>query len=159
MSTVDSDATLLKLLFQATAAYERTLDRELRARLDDQLRPAHYAVFRHLDPAGSRISALAESAYMTQQSMGELVTHLERCGLVERQVDPADRRVRLVLLTEAGRAALGTAAAQIRRIEGALAEALGADGLAELRRALVTVRAELADEPVGAQAESVGRAE
>ncbi|WP_107660212.1 MarR family winged helix-turn-helix transcriptional regulator, partial [Nocardia suismassiliense] len=110
MSTVDPNATLLKLLSHATTAYERALNRELRARLDDQLRPAHYAVFRHLDPAGSRITALAESAGMTQQAMGELVTHLERCGLVERQGDPADRRGRPGGLAGAGENAPGLAA-------------------------------------------------
>ncbi|MFI9403986.1 MarR family winged helix-turn-helix transcriptional regulator [Nocardia sp. NPDC052316] len=146
MSTVDPNATLLKLLSQATTAYERALNRELRARLDDQLRPAHYAVFRHLDPAGSRITALAESAGMTQQSMGELVTHLERCGLVERQVDPADRRARLVVLTAAGKNALGVAAQRIRGIERLIAESLGADGLVDLRRALVSVNEVLAAE-------------
>ncbi|CAM4513181.1 MarR family winged helix-turn-helix transcriptional regulator [Nocardia ninae] len=139
MSTVDPDATLLKLLSQATTAYERALNRELRARLDDQLRPAHYAVFRHLDPSGSRITALAESAGMTQQSMGELVTHLERCGLVERQVDPADRRARLVVLTDAGKDALGIAAQRIQGIEQMIAGSLGDDGLVDLRRALVVV--------------------
>ncbi|WP_406273378.1 MarR family winged helix-turn-helix transcriptional regulator [Nocardia sp. NBC_00881] len=134
MST--DDPSLLKLLSQATAAYERALNRELRARLDDQLRPAHYAVFRHLNPAGARITALAEAAGMTQQSMGELVTHLERCGLVTREVDPADRRARVVMVTEAGRTALGVASERIRGIERTLAQALGECCLAELRTAL-----------------------
>ncbi|MFI6165845.1 MarR family winged helix-turn-helix transcriptional regulator [Nocardia sp. NPDC051052] len=137
---VDPPASLLKLLSQATAAYERALNQELRVRLDDQLRPAHYTVFRHLDPGGSRITALAESAGMTQQSMGELVTHMERCGLLERQVDPVDRRARLVVLTEAGKTALGIAAQRIRSIEQVIAASLGADGLAGLRQALALVR-------------------
>ncbi|WP_433579025.1 MarR family winged helix-turn-helix transcriptional regulator [Nocardia brasiliensis] len=149
MSTADANATLLKLLSQATTAYERALNRELRARLDDRLRPAHYVVFRHLDPAGSRITTLAEAAGMTQQSMGELVIHLERCGLVERRVDPADRRARLVVLTAAGETALGIAAQQIRRIERTLADRLDARRSAELRRALAAARdaldAEFAD--------------
>lgn len=147
---VDSNATLLKLLSRATAAYERTLNRELRARLGDQLRPAHYAVFRHLDPAGSRISALAETAGMTQQSMGELVAHLERCGLVERQVDPVDRRARLVVLTDRGRAALDVAAQRIRSIEQMIADALGERGLGDLRRALALVDEALAAESTAA---------
>ncbi|GAA5075220.1 hypothetical protein GCM10023319_10400 [Nocardia iowensis] len=141
---------MLKLLSRATAAYERTLNRELRARLDDQLRPAHYAVFRHLDPAGSRISALAETAGMTQQSMGELVAHLERCGLVERQVDPVDRRARLVVLTDRGRAALDVAAQRIRSIEQMIADALGERGLGDLRRALALVDEALAAESTAA---------
>ncbi|MGK8508487.1 MarR family winged helix-turn-helix transcriptional regulator [Nocardia asiatica] len=143
MST--GEPTLLKLLSQATAAYERALNDELRARLDEQLRPAHYAVFRYLDPHGSRITELAEAAGMTQQSMGELVTHLERRGLVVRQVDPADRRARTVLLTEAGRAALEVAAERIRDIERTVQHAVGQRTLAELRATLGQVGAALTE--------------
>ncbi|WP_280491149.1 MarR family winged helix-turn-helix transcriptional regulator [Nocardia asiatica] len=143
MST--GEPTLLKLLSQATAAYERALNDELRARLDEQLRPAHYAVFRYLDPNGSRITELAEAAGMTQQSMGELVTHLERRGLVVRQVDPADRRARTVILTEAGRAALEVAAERIRDIERTVERAVGQRTLAELRGALGQVGAALTE--------------
>ncbi|NEW45719.1 winged helix DNA-binding protein [Nocardia cyriacigeorgica] len=121
-----AEASVLKLLTLATRAVERELNRELRAVLGGDLRPAHYAVFRYLDPAGSRVTALADAAGMTQQSMGELVTHLERQGLVERRVDPADRRARLVVLTESGRTALGLAADRIGRIEGDLRRRLGA---------------------------------
>ncbi|WP_174184670.1 MarR family winged helix-turn-helix transcriptional regulator [Nocardia barduliensis] len=139
------EPTLLKLLSQATAAYERALNDELRARLDEQLRPAHYAVFRYLDPNGSRITELAEAAGMTQQSMGELVTHLERRGLVVRQVDPADRRARTVMLTEAGRAALEVAAERIRDIERTVERAVGQRTLAELRATLGQVGAALTE--------------
>ncbi|MEV0250311.1 MarR family winged helix-turn-helix transcriptional regulator [Nocardia sp. NPDC050712] len=130
------DPTLLKLLVQTTQAFEQELNSRLRADRYDDLRPAHYAVFRYLDPAGSRISTLAEAAGMTQQSMGELITHLERRGYVERQVDPADRRGRLVILTDRGRAALDAAAGHIRAIETQLGHVLGPDGLGDLRSLL-----------------------
>ncbi|MFD0000251.1 MarR family winged helix-turn-helix transcriptional regulator [Nocardia sp. NPDC127526] len=134
MST--ADPSLLKLLVQVTHAFEQELNRELRGELDESLRPAHYAVFRHLDPNGSRVTALAESAGMTQQSMGELVTHLEKCGYVERRVDAEDRRARLVIATESGRAALAFAGRRITAIEDGLRAELGEDGVAELRRLL-----------------------
>nr|WP_246462035.1 MarR family winged helix-turn-helix transcriptional regulator [Nocardia transvalensis] len=108
----------------------------MRATLDDSLRPAHYAVFRYLDPAGSRVGDLAEAAGMTQQSMGELVTHLERCGYVERRVDPSDRRARVVMVTESGTAALKAAAGHLAGIERRLGEHLSAEGLADLRSLL-----------------------
>ncbi|MGV9414786.1 MarR family winged helix-turn-helix transcriptional regulator [Nocardia sp. NPDC003693] len=131
-----STPTLLKLLTQLTQAFEQDLNRDLRAELDETLRPAHYAVFRHLSPEGSRVTALAESAGMTQQSMGELVTHLERCGYVERTVDPADRRARVVVATESGRAALALAGQRITAIERRLSADLGEEGLRELRSLL-----------------------
>lgn len=131
-----STPTLLKLLTQLTQAFEQDLNRDLRAELDESLRPAHYAVFRHLSPEGSRVTALAESAGMTQQSMGELVTHLERCGYVERTVDPADRRARVVIATESGRAALTLAGQRITAIERRLSADLGEEGLRDLRSLL-----------------------
>ncbi|MGV9587089.1 MarR family winged helix-turn-helix transcriptional regulator [Nocardia farcinica] len=111
----------------------------LRPALDERLRPAHFAVFRYLDPEGSRITALAEAAGMTQQSMGELVTHLAACGYVERRVDPADRRARLVVATPAGRSALRQARREIEAIERALAARLGESTVAGLRAALAGV--------------------
>jgi DNA-binding MarR family transcriptional regulator len=39
---------------------------------------------------------------VTQPSMSVLVTGLEQAGLAERQPDPADKRVVLVAVTEAG---------------------------------------------------------
>jgi len=140
MSTGDSRTSLLKLLSQVTHAYEQQLNKHLRVTLRADLRPAHYAVFRYLDPAGSRISALAQEAGMTQQSMGELVAHMQRCGYVEREVDPQDRRARLVVLTEAGRAALEAAAERIAGIEETLVASLGPDELAALRESLIRVR-------------------
>ncbi|MBF6189336.1 MULTISPECIES: MarR family winged helix-turn-helix transcriptional regulator [Nocardia] len=138
MST-ETATTLLKLLVHATRSYEHTLEQALRPALDERLRPAHFAVFRYLDPEGSRITALAEAAGMTQQSMGELVTHLEACGYVERRVDPADRRARLVVATPAGRSALRRARREIEAIERALAARLGESTVAGLRAALAGV--------------------
>lgn len=138
MST-ETATTLLKLLVHATRSYEHTLEQALRPALDERLRPAHFAVFRYLDPEGSRITALAEAAGMTQQSMGELVTHLAACGYVERRVDPADRRARLVVATPAGRFALRRARREIEAIERALAARLGESTVAGLRAALAGV--------------------
>ncbi|MFF2087676.1 MarR family winged helix-turn-helix transcriptional regulator [Nocardia sp. NPDC058176] len=140
-------SSLLKLLVEAADAYEGELNQLLRAGLGADLRPAHYAVFRYLDPAGSRVTALADAAGMTQQSMGELVTHLERCGYVAREPDPADRRARLVVATAAGREALALAAHHIRRIEQAIAAELGPESLDRLRDALARLPAAIADPP------------
>ncbi|MEU1524234.1 MarR family transcriptional regulator [Nocardia rhamnosiphila] len=140
MSTTPS---LLKLLTLATRAVEAELNDELRTRLAAELRPAHYAVFRYLDPAGSRVGELAAAAGMTQQSMGELVGQLERAGLVCRQVDPQDRRARRVVCTEAGLVALELAGERIARIEDRIRAEVGADGAVELRRLLSRVVAVL----------------
>lgn len=135
MST-ETATTLLKLLVHATRSYEHTLEQALRPALDERLRPAHFAVFRYLDPEGSRITALAEAAGMTQQSMGELIGQLERAGLVRRRVDPTDRRARLVECTEAGIVALRIAGARIARIEEVLRVGMGVEEFDEMRHHL-----------------------
>lgn len=53
-----------------------------------------------------RLTDLAAAEGVAQPSMTSLVTGLERGGFVERRTDPADRRVVLVALTDAGRARL-----------------------------------------------------
>ncbi|WP_328712425.1 MarR family winged helix-turn-helix transcriptional regulator [Nocardia salmonicida] len=145
MSMVEP-SSLLKLLVQAADAYERALNPALRAGLGTDLRPAHYAVFRYLAPSGSRVTALAEAAGMTQQSMGELVTHLEKCGYVERAPDPADGRARLVVTTAAGREAVALAGQHIQRIEQVIAAELGAESLTVVRDALARLPAVLANQ-------------
>lgn len=138
MSTPERPS-LLKLLTLATAAVENELNADLRARLSGDLRPAHYAVFRYLDPAGSRVGELAQAAGMTQQSMGELVGQLESAGLVRRQVDPADRRARQVVCTPAGQAALALAGERIAGIEQRITREIGEAGMGELSNLLTRV--------------------
>jgi DNA-binding MarR family transcriptional regulator len=56
-----------------------------------------------LDRTGPRrITELAAVEGVAQPSMTSLVTALERRGLVERRSDPADGRVALIALTDAG---------------------------------------------------------
>jgi DNA-binding MarR family transcriptional regulator len=69
-----------------------------------EVRYAHGNVFQYLDDAGTRVGVLAERAGVTKQSMAQLVEHLELHGYVERAPDPADRRAKLVCLTDRGRA-------------------------------------------------------
>src|SRR5262245_6663927 len=54
------------------------------------VRPAHFTVFQHMSTEGIRLTALAEAALMTKQSMGYLVDDLEAHGYVERVPDPTD---------------------------------------------------------------------
>lgn len=59
-------------------------------------------------PEGARLSELAERLALTPPTASESISALERKGLVERRIDPADRRARVIVLTEAGqRAAAG----------------------------------------------------
>jgi MarR family transcriptional regulator, organic hydroperoxide resistance regulator len=81
------------------------------------------------------LSGLAETSAPTQARLADAVgrdrtrlittlDNLEDLGLVTRQVDPDDRRNRIVSLTPSGRAKLTRCRKQIRRMEATLLEAL-----------------------------------
>jgi DNA-binding MarR family transcriptional regulator len=75
-----------------------------------------------LDRRGpQRITTMAAAEGVSQPSMTQLIQRLEQRGLVTRTSDPADGRVALVSLTDAGKAAL---AARRRRNAARVAELL-----------------------------------
>ena len=102
----------------------------------DDVRPAHTAVFQHIDAEGSRLTDLAERAQITKQSMGYLVDYLEERGYLERRSDPSDRRVALIFLTERGWDEVEAALGIIATIEDEWTRRLGKARMRELRQAL-----------------------
>jgi len=110
------------------------------------LRAAHAQVFEHLDPGGTRVTALAERARMTHQAMGELVADLEQAGLLERVTDPADRRARLVRPTAAGLTVLDRAGARLRVLHDRWARELEGVSVAQVVQAL-TILIRICEEP------------
>ena len=102
----------------------------------DDLRPAHTAVFQHIDANGSRLTDLADRAQITKQSMGYLVDYLEQHGYVERRPDPSDRRAALVCLTERGWDQVRTALGIIAALEQEWTDALGEPRVEQLRALL-----------------------
>jgi DNA-binding MarR family transcriptional regulator len=105
----------------------------------DDLRPAHTAVFQHIDADGSRLTDLAERAQITKQSMGYLVDHLEQRGYLERRPDPSDRRAALVCLTDRGWAQVNAALATIAAVEDEWTRSLGKQRMRQLRDLLTAL--------------------
>jgi DNA-binding MarR family transcriptional regulator len=78
-----------------------------RDRPRSQLAGASAAVLEHLALAGPlTVGEAAAHLRRAQSVVSEIVAHLERQGLLEREADPADRRRTLIWLTVAGHAAL-----------------------------------------------------
>ena len=71
------------------------------------------------DP-GLTIADVGRVVGTTRQSANELITGMERVGLVERQPNPKDRRTQQVHLTAAGARRLAEAAPAIRKLEDEL---------------------------------------
>ncbi|HET7475895.1 MAG TPA: MarR family transcriptional regulator, partial [Dermatophilaceae bacterium] len=83
---------------------------------------------------------LVQQTLVTSGTMTNRVDRLERRGLVHRRPDPADRRGVIVALTEAGRAAVDAALADLLDRERSLLEGLTAAdqrALADLLRRLL----------------------
>jgi DNA-binding MarR family transcriptional regulator len=155
-STADQGRrSLLRLLVEGSHALEGRLYEGLRAAGYGDVRPAHYAVFRHLEEGGSRVTELAEAAGMTKQSMGELVDYLEERGYVKRRPDPRDGRARIVTPTEAGRRGTEAAVGRLARIEADLAERMGEEELERLSGLLGELAAFL-DEPGTSRTDTPG---
>ncbi len=104
------------------------------------IRPAHTAVFQHIEGDGSRLTDLAERAQITKQSMGYLVDYLEERGYLERRPDPSDRRVALIYLTDRGWDQIRTALAIIATVEAEWTSRLGDARMEQLRASLDELR-------------------
>jgi DNA-binding MarR family transcriptional regulator len=103
------------------------------------IRPSHGCIFRFVQAEGMRPTELAERATITKQSLGEIVSDLEKLGYVERVPDPTDGRAKLVRLTPQGVEAQQAAAKAFADIERSWSRRLGADRIAELRRTLAEI--------------------
>jgi len=105
------------------------------------VRPTHGCVFRFIRDEGMRLTELASFAGITKQSAGELVDDLVALGYVERLPDPADRRAKLIRLTERGKEAQGVGFGLFAKIEERWAERYGAAAFEQLRELLEEIAA------------------
>jgi len=138
--------TLGALLRLSYEALQREVYGGLAARGFPEIRPAHSAVFRHIGPQGSRLTALAERAGMTKQSMAYLVEGLAAAGHVTSAPDPDDGRARIVRLTARGERVLAALLALSAEAEARVAERIGERRATKLRRYLEHWVAALAEE-------------
>ena len=125
----------------------------VRAHLDELLRPSGTTVLQYtaLTVLGRRsgltTAELARNSFVTPQTMGDLVTALERRDLVARHPDPRHARRLLISLTPAGQELLTRMESQVRALEERMLGNLTADERAELRDYLNRCRNALADGP------------
>jgi len=125
----------------------------VRAHLDELLRPSGTTALQYTAltvlarRAGLTSAELARNAFVTPQSMGDLVTALERRDLVTRHRDPRHARRLLISLTPAGQDLLARVEPQVRELEERMLGGLAAPERAALRDYLNRCRTALADGP------------
>jgi DNA-binding MarR family transcriptional regulator len=93
----------------------------------DQVGAAHIHITRHLALKGSRLTDLAQSAGMSKQAMGDLVTQCEAWGLVTREIDAYDKRAKTVMFTDDGLLWLGAFERAVAQAETEFRAAVGKD--------------------------------
>jgi len=99
------DPTATQALLDWTAIYMRqSMNGFFRFARDSGLSWAQMAILMHLYYRGPReVMACGEILQLSPAGASQMIERLVQQGLVERSETPADRRVRLVQLTEAGR--------------------------------------------------------
>ena len=96
------------------------------------LMPQQAMAIKHLDAErGLTMSQLAQRLHCDNSNVTGIADRLEAAGLAERRADPADRRVKTLVLTERGAAVrsaydarLGTVPPELRALSDADAEQL-----------------------------------
>ncbi len=101
------------------------------------LRGTQFSILARLAASGPwSMQALADLLVMDRTTLARAVQPLERDGLVTQSVDPKDRRVRLLALTEAGALRHAAAIEGWRAAQSRYEQALGAERAAQLRAEL-----------------------
>ena len=109
---------LMGLLFRQVHAIFATEDW-------DGLRQSHFRVMSAVPEQGVSITELGERVGMTKQGCGQFVTQLVETGHLATELDPSDRRVRLVRRTPLGQQVLDAVRERNLRIEQVWAEQVG----------------------------------
>jgi DNA-binding MarR family transcriptional regulator len=146
----DLDLSLAAML--AGLAMAEAVEQHVAAAGFADARFSHGFVFQHLLREPLTVGALARAMGVTQQRASKAATELEELGYVRREVDPADARVRRLVLTERGHGAVAAARQGRAAVVAELRERLGPRRIAAAERLLREVVHELgADETVRAR--------
>ena len=82
---------------------------------------------------GRTVAEVGREIGTARQSANELITGMERAGLVERRPNPQDRRTQQVHLTPAGEKRLADATPAVRKVEAELEASFSAADRAAVR--------------------------
>ena len=125
------------LLAKATQRWNELLAERFVAAGFPEVRPSYGSLLVPLfEEDGLRMSALAERARLSKQTMTTMVRLLERDGLVRRRPDPTDGRATLVQLTAKARAFRPVAEQALAELDDLVLIFLSPTGLRRLKAQL-----------------------
>ncbi|MEU1210858.1 MarR family transcriptional regulator [Nocardia sp. NPDC005825] len=124
------------LLGQAYQSFVRDLHAHLAARDHRMLGASYGYVLRSLAETALTASQLGERLGITAQGAAKVVDEMVRYGYIERRPDPADKRAKLLHLSDHGRDMLATVREFHADYERKLIDQVGADQVATVRAVL-----------------------
>ncbi|HSP39364.1 MAG TPA: MarR family transcriptional regulator [Frankiaceae bacterium] len=134
-----------RAFLSATQLLFDQLDRELQR--DEKIPHAYYEILVRLSESPERtlrMSQLADSTLSSRSRLSHAVSRLEESGWVERRSCPTDRRGQLAVLTDAGFAALASAApTHVEGVRSHVFDPLTPEQVAQLRELSETLLAPL----------------
>jgi MarR family transcriptional regulator for hemolysin len=141
---VDTD-TLGFLVTDISRLIRASLDRRI-AEAGIGLTPGEGRTLIHAAGAGTvRQNVLAERMGVEAMTLSSFLDRLEARGLVTRQPDPADRRAKLVEITEAADPVIGQVQAAAASVRAEAARSIGSAEWEQFLSVLKTVRSNLAE--------------
>lgn len=140
---------VLEGAWQVVRATGQLVSAELASEGFTDLRPAHCLLLYRLSSGQTQMTELAQRAGVTRQAVSLLVDQLYAAGYVERMVNPADRRARVLLLTDRGEAAAAGVNRCFQRIRERWAGTVGIDRIRDCAGTLADMHAAIAGESAG----------
>lgn len=123
----------LSLAYQA---WQRRFIESMRAEGVGWLTPGRATLVGYIPRDGCRQAELLEKTAYSKQALQQQLDALERAEVIRRDVDPADKRGRIIRFTENGLAGLHIGDQLKSRLEAEFASLVGSTEIAELRRRL-----------------------
>jgi DNA-binding MarR family transcriptional regulator len=140
----------------ARAVADRLGDAVLRAGIDD-MRTSFGFVIRALAERDRTLTELSELLGVTKQAAIKVVDEMELRGYLTRKADPADRRAKVLSLTDKAKRVRRAALRESRRLEKELLDDVGAGDVQAMRRTLLRLleRAGSLDDALAGRSKSV----
>lgn len=123
-------------LWRAARIWKAEFDADLQEAGQGWMSEARGAVISHLRKGGISQAELTAAMGISKQAVQQLVDELVAEGMVERSVDPADARGRIIMFTRKAAASLEASNSVKRKLDRKYRKKLGAEAFAALEQAL-----------------------
>ncbi|MDQ3511699.1 MAG: winged helix DNA-binding protein [Pseudomonadota bacterium] len=127
---------LTVLLETASQSVLQSLTARLRAGGFDTITESHLVLFGNLDCGATHAAQIAHRMQVSRQAISKTLRELQALGFIQLDDDHHRRNQKLVVMTKRGTQLALAARAELRDIETAIANEIGAYAMAALRDAL-----------------------